>query len=89
MTGVISSLRRLASPPHGDPPSPARKGGSMGGEAFGGVEVATADRGSGGSGRAVRGINDVTQRRISSPLSFIRKEKEGAVQRGTKERGTR
>ena len=49
----------------------------------------TADRGSGGSGRAVRGINDVTQRRICSPLSFIRKEKEGAVQRGTKERGTR
>ena len=57
------------------------------GEAVGGVEVAAADRGSGGSGRAVRGINDVTQRRICSPLSFIRKEKEGAVQRGTKERG--
>ena len=56
------------------------------GEAVGGVEVAAADRGSGGSGRAVRGINDVTERRICSLASFIRKEKEGAVQRRSKER---
>ena len=78
---MISSLGRLASPPHGDPPP--RKGGSMGEKRLvGGVEVAAADRGSGGSGRAVRGINDVTQRRICSLLSFIRKEKEGVQCKG-------
>ena len=48
----------------------------------GGVEVAAADRGSVGSGRAVRGINDVTQRRICSPVSFIRKEKEDVLCKG-------